>query len=75
MEINLPGIACFFLTIMAIVTVAYTHNQMAAFLGTMAHIGPGNSTEDKAFGVLAFSLVILLIVAVVKILVSRSRGG
>ena len=73
MEVNLTGIACLVLTVMAVVTVAYTHGEMAAFLGTTGQIGPGNSTEDKVLGALAFALVILLIVAMVKILTSR-RG-
>ena len=71
MQINWTGIICLALVIFVIVTVVHAHNKIAAFLGTIGQIGPGNSSEDKILGLIAFALVVLLIVAIVKILVSR----
>ena len=50
-------------------------DSMLAFLKSMQAIGPGNTDEDKAWGLVALSLVGILIVAVVRILTSRGDSS
>ena len=68
MQINWAGIVCLALAIFVIVIVVRAHNKIAAFLGTMAQIGPGHASDEKLVGLIAFSLVVLTIVGLVKIL-------
>lgn len=73
MEVNWTGIICLVLAIVAVVIIAKAHGHIGAFLAAMGRIGPGHTTDDKVIGVIAFGLVALLIVAIVKILVSQRR--
>lgn len=45
---------------------------IAAFLGSMGEIGPGHTTEEKTVGLIAFGLVLVGILAVVKIVSQRA---
>lgn len=71
MEINWGGITCLILAIIAIVIIVRMRHKVALFLGTMGQIGPGNNPDDKILGLIAFGLIVLLIVGIVKILASR----
>ena len=64
---------CFALTIFALIMVIRMHDEMGAFLGCMGDVGPGHTTEEKMFGLMAFGLVGVIIVGVVKILAGRDR--
>jgi len=41
---------------------------IVGFLGSMNDIGPGHTTDEKTMGMMAFGLVAILLVAVVKVL-------
>ena len=59
---------------MIALTVAFFNRaEIGVFLASMKDIGPGHTAEEKTIGLLAFGLVLVTIVAVVKIL-SQSAG-
>ena len=70
MEIKWSNIVAFVLGIVALVIVWKAGPAIASFFGSMRDIGPG-SPEEMATGLVAFALIAILIVAIVKILVSR----
>lgn len=45
--------------------------QIGEFLATLSQVGPGGDPDQRTFGLMAFGLVLVLIVAVVKILTNR----
>ena len=73
MQINWTGIICLALAILLIVVVVHAYDKISAFLGTMAQIGPGHTSDEKVIGLIAFSLVVLTIVGLVKILSQGPR--
>lgn len=60
------------LVIFAISVFASHCSQMEVFMGTMGHIGPGNTADDQVMGLIAFGLVLVAIVAVLKIMVENN---
>ena len=67
-----PRLIAFALAILAITLGLTKHSEIAAFLSSMGDIGPGHSDDEKTWGLIAFSLSGLLIVAVVAIIARTS---
>lgn len=76
MEIKWGNLIAFAMLLAAIVIAVSMGDRIVAFLHSMTDIGPGHTDEEKTMGLIAFGLVGVLIVAVVRILVSgRGNGG
>lgn len=72
MTIKWANVVAFALAIFALVLIIKMPGEMGAFLATMQFIGSGNP-EEEVIGLLAFGLVMLLIVAVVKIIIDGNH--
>ena len=74
-EIRWRNLIALALVVFAVVVGLKTYPQIAAFLSSMKSVGPGGDTGDRTFGLMAFGLIVLTIVAVVRILKDgESRG-
>ena len=56
------------LAVVIVVLLVKHWTEMGYFLGTIQYIGPGYSREEQIMGLIAFGLVMVLIVALVRIL-------
>ena len=68
MTIKWANVVALALAIFALVLILKMPGEMGAFMATMRYIGSGNRDEEM-MGLLAFGLVMVLIVAVVKIII------
>ena len=73
MEIRWNNIIAFILLLIALVLLAKCLPEITAFVTSMKHIGPGHSKDDQVFGLIAFSLCGILLVAIVRILSNNSK--
>lgn len=71
MEIRWNNIIALILLIIALVLAVKFLPAMMAFLGSMKDIGPGHTADEKTIGLMAFGLVAILLVAIVKVLTTR----
>jgi len=67
-EIRWRNIIALALLVFAVVVLSKTYRQIAAFLSTMAAVGPEGDTTELTFGLMAFGLLVITVVAVVRIL-------
>ena len=72
MEIRWNNIILMVLFVIVLLLVLKLLPTMAIFLVGMKDIGPGHTTDEKTAGLIAFALVSMLIVAIVKVLTSRN---
>lgn len=72
MRILWHNIIAMALLVIAAVLLIKCWPDIGAFLMSMKHIGPGHATEDKTLGLVAFGLVGILLVAIVRILTSHN---
>lgn len=72
MRIHWPNIYALILTIVAGIVAIRHQAAIGTFLGCIAHIGPGRSDDERTMGLIAFGVVAVLFVAVLRIL-SRNR--
>lgn len=70
MIIKWANIVALALALAALIVIFKMPREIGAFLGTMRYIGSGNP-NDEMMGLLAFGLVLVLIVAVVRIAIDR----
>lgn len=75
MEIRWANIFALILLVIAGVLLIKNANEISGFLMAMKDIGPGHTTEEKTIGLVAFALVGVLIIAMVKILAQHSSDG
>lgn len=61
------------LAILAIVILVFNRKDTRTFLESMQDIGPGHTTDEQVMGLIAFGLVLVGIVAVLKILIENNR--
>jgi hypothetical protein len=73
MEIRWNNIIAFVLLLIALVLLVKCLPEITAFMASMKHLGPSHSTDDKVFGLIAFGLVGVLLVAIVRILSNNSK--
>ena len=71
MEVKWSNIIALGLAIVLLIILWKAAPEIRIFLGSLRNIGPG-PIEDQAMGLVAFSLICIVIVAIVKIL---TRGG
>lgn len=73
MQIKWRNIFAFLLALGAFILLIHSLEPIAAFLATMRDIGPGHTPEEQLKGLLAFGLVLISILGVIRIL-ARSDG-
>ena len=74
MEIKWPNVAAFALAIFAFIMAIRMHEQISAFLGSMGHLGSSPSIADRTHGLMAFGMLMVVLVGVLRIL-SNSQNG
>jgi len=72
-QIRWSGVITLLLAIFVLVVLLRYGADIRAFLSSMTDIGPGHRPEDKTLGFIAFSMVLIGIVALVKILTHDRR--
>ena len=75
MNILWHNVVALFLTIFALTLLVRNGTEIRTFLATMKQVGPGYNPNEQVMGLLAFGLVLVAIVAVVKIVIEKSRKG
>lgn len=73
MEIKWSNVAVFALLIFAFFAAISMHEDIGAFLGMMRHLGSNSSIANRTHGLMAFGLLMVVLVAVLKILI-RSQN-
>ena len=74
MEIRWANVVAFVFLITALVIFVMNADAIASFLATIKDIGPNHSPEQQLRGLLAFGLIGVIIVAVVRIVVANNRN-
>lgn len=73
MQIKWSNVIAFAMVVFALVVFLKTYPQMAAFFAAMNDIGPGHDPDEQVRGLVAFGLIALTIVGIVKIVVNGGR--
>jgi hypothetical protein len=73
MRILWHNIIAFILLIVAAVLLFKSRHQVGGAAISIKDIGPGHTTDEKTFGLLALGFLCALIVAVVKIVTSKRQ--
>jgi hypothetical protein len=68
-----PNVIALALLIFALVVVLRHGSSVSEFLGAMNGIGPGHDPSEQVMGLVAFGLILVSIVAVLKIVISTNR--
>lgn len=74
MIIKWSNIAVLAFALIALCVICTHGNEIRAFLANMTRIGPGHSNDEVTAGLIAFGLVGVIIVAIVRLL-TNSHGG
>ena len=74
MQILWHNIVALMLVIIAVILLITHWHEIGVFVAGMGQIGPGSTTEQKTYGLIALGLVGVIIVALAKILSSHNRG-
>jgi hypothetical protein len=69
MKIRWDNLIAAMLALAGVVVLIRYRAPIAAFLAGVERVGPGFSPDDQAMGLIAFGIVGVLLVAIVKILV------
>ena len=72
MKIIWPNVIVVCLVFLAVVIWIRHHAAISGFLGHMDQIGPGHSPDDRLLGLIAFGLVAVSVVAIVRILTRKN---
>ena len=75
MNIRWSNVAAFALLLLALVIGIKMRREIAALFSTMPNIGPGHTPEEQVIGLIAASLILVAIVAMVRILANGRRGS
>ena len=73
MEIKWANVVAFGLAIFGLVLGVTLHRQIGGFLGTMTAIGPGHAPEEQTIGLIAFGLVAISLLGLIKIVLHANR--
>ena len=71
MQIKWSNVMALALVVFALVVGLRQLPEITDFLSTVSHIGPHGDPEQRTLGLMAFGLIMITIVAVVRILVDR----
>jgi hypothetical protein len=73
MSIKWDRVTALILALFAFWLLVNNGQAVSAFLSSMKDIGPGHSADEQTIGLIAFGLVGVCIVAIVKILTQNRR--
>ncbi len=71
MQIKWSNVIALALAVFALVVGLRHLPEISEFISAVSHIGPRGDPEQRIFGLMAFGLMMITIVAVVRILVDR----
>ena len=66
-EIRWGAVTALVFMVGAFVIAVVYRDAITRFLGTMQTIGPGHTTDEQVLGLIAFGIIAMLIVAVVRL--------
>jgi uncharacterized membrane protein YidH (DUF202 family) len=72
MEIKWRNLIALALTLIALAVIVKAPGEMGAFLASMQNVGPDHTPQEQTMGLLAYGLVLLAVVAVVKIVTQNN---
>ena len=75
MGIKWSNVVVFAMGIFAFFTAVRMQDQIFSFFGTMASYGPGSSVNDNVHGLMAFGLLIVVVLALVKIVLNSQNSN
>ncbi len=70
-EVDWPNVIALVMTVTAVIVVIKTYEYIVAFLGRIKDMGPGHPVDDQLWGLVAFGLVAVTILGVIRILTRR----
>jgi hypothetical protein len=73
MRIHWPNIYALIFTIVASIVAIRHQAAIGTFLSSIAHIGPGHAGDEQTIGLIAFGIVAVLFVAVLRILIHNRK--
>lgn len=72
MEVKWRNVIALALTLAALTVILKAPGEMGAFLAGMQKVGPDHTPQEQTMGLLAYGLVLLAVVAVVKIVTQNN---
>ena len=64
------------LIVFALWTLAHFPKEIDSFLGSMRYAGPGHTPDEQLIGLMAFGLIAMTLLGVIKIVLQRnSKDG
>ncbi len=75
MELRWANVVAFALAIGALVVALKMHRQMYTFLSTMGSIGTSHDPSEVTAGLIAFGLLAVSLLGLIKILTHNDRKG
>jgi len=75
MRILWHNVVALLLAIIGITLLIRNGTEIRSFLSTTRQIGPGHSPDEQVMGLIAFGLVLVAFLAVLKIIIERNRKG
>ena len=73
MQIHWQNIVALMLAIGALTLFLKYRPQISGFLSMMTMIGPGHDSEEKTLGLIAFGLIAISLVAIVRLLTHNKK--
>ena len=71
MQIKWNNVIALALVVFALVVGLRHLPEISEFISTLSHVGPRGDPEQRTLGLMAFGLIMVTVVAVVRILVDR----
>jgi ABC-type Fe3+ transport system permease subunit len=68
MEMKWTNLLCFVLVIFSVWLLIHMQESVVAFLSALGQLGPEHSTDEKFWGLIAFSVVAIVLVGVLTVL-------
>jgi len=74
MEIKWSNLAFFVLVVFTFVVTIRMRESIVIFLSSLGQLGPEHSTDEKIWGLMAFGLVAVTLVAILRVFIdTRNR--
>lgn len=74
MEIKWPNVVAFALAIVAFFMAVSRQEEIATFLGSTQHLGSSPSITDRMHGLMAFGLMLVALLGVLRIVLNSQNG-
>ncbi len=71
MQVKWTNVISLALVVFAFVTGLRYLPEIGGFLSTLSHIGPRGDPEQRIFGLMAFGLILVTVVGVIRILTNN----